>query len=99
MFMTSKKMAAAVLAITVAMSLSACSNWSKRDRNTAIGAGAGALGGAVLTDGSTLGTLGGAAVGGVIGHQVGKQSRRLNIERLKIIRLFFSGLDYKNRQS
>ena len=40
--------------------------------NTAIGAGAGALGGAVLTDGSTLGTLGGAAVGGVIGHQVGK---------------------------
>lgn len=49
-----------------------CSNWSKRDRNTAIGAGAGALGGAVLTDGSTLGTLGGAAVGGVIGHQVGK---------------------------
>jgi osmotically inducible lipoprotein OsmB len=61
-----------VLAVTVAMSLSACSNWSKRDRNTAIGAGAGALGGAVLTDGSTLGTLGGAAVGGIIGHQVGK---------------------------
>ncbi|HGT8929220.1 osmotically-inducible lipoprotein OsmB, partial [Escherichia coli] len=56
----------------LAMSLSACSNWSKRDRNTAIGAGAGALGGAVLTDGSTLGTLGGAAIGGVIGHQVGK---------------------------
>ena len=68
MFVTSKKMTAAVLAITLAMSLSACSNWSKRDRNTAIGAGAGA----VLTDGSTLGTLGGAAVGGVIGHQVGK---------------------------
>ena len=64
MFVTSKKMTAAVLAITLAMSLSACSNWSKRDRNTA--------GGAVLTDGSTLGTLGGAAVGGVIGHQVGK---------------------------
>ena len=69
MTLTSKKLAAAVLAITVAMSLSACSNWSKRDRNTAIGAGAGALGGAVLTDGSTLG---GAAVGGIIGHQVGK---------------------------
>ena len=56
MTLTSKKLAAAVLAITVAMSLSACSNWSKRDRNTAIGAGAGALGGAVLTDGSRLGT-------------------------------------------
>ena len=36
MFVTSKKMTAAVLAITLAMSLSACSNWSKRDRNTAI---------------------------------------------------------------
>ena len=65
-------MTAAILAITLAMSLSAWSNWSKRDRNTAIGAGAGAIGGAVLTDGSTLGTLGGAAVGGIIGHQVGK---------------------------
>ncbi|MCL8379420.1 osmotically-inducible lipoprotein OsmB [Escherichia coli] len=72
MFVTSKKMTAAVLAITLAMSLSACSNWSTRDSNTAISAGAAALGGAVLTDGSTLGTLGGAAVGGVIGHQVGK---------------------------
>ncbi|ATF49287.1 osmotically-inducible lipoprotein OsmB [Citrobacter sp. C348] len=72
MLVTSKKMTAAILAITLAMSLSACSNWSKQDRNTAIGAGAGAIGGAVLTDGSTLGTLGGAAVGGIIGHQVGK---------------------------
>ena len=72
MLVTSKKMTAAILAITLAMSLSAYSNWSKRDRNTAIGAGAGAIGGAVLTDGSTLGTLGGAAVGGIIGHQVGK---------------------------
>lgn len=69
---TSKKMAAVVLAVTVAMCLSACSNMSKRDRNTAIGAGAGAIGGAVLTDASALGTLGGAAVGGIIGHQVGK---------------------------
>ncbi|QCA18188.1 osmotically-inducible lipoprotein OsmB [Citrobacter freundii] len=72
MLVTSKTMTAAILAITLAMSLSACSNWSKQDRNTAIGAGAGAIGGAVLTDGSTLGTLGGAAVGGIIGHQVGK---------------------------
>ena len=68
----SKKMAAAMVAVTLGMSLSACSNWSKRDRNTALGAGAGAIGGAVLTDGSALGTRGGAAVGGIIGHQVGK---------------------------
>jgi hypothetical protein len=67
-----KKITAACVAVALVMSLSACSHWSKRDRNTAIGAGAGAIGGAVLTDGSTLGTLGGAAVGGIIGHQVGK---------------------------
>ena len=36
------------------------------------GVGDQAIHGAVLTDGSTLGTLGGAAVGGIIGHQVGK---------------------------
>ncbi|MEG1652323.1 MAG: osmotically-inducible lipoprotein OsmB, partial [Hafnia sp.] len=64
---TMKRFAAAALAVTLVASLSACSNWSKRDRNTAIGAGAGALGGAVLTDGSALGTVGGAAVGGIIG--------------------------------
>lgn len=72
MTLNNKKVAATILAVTLAMSLSACSNWSKRDRNTAIGAGAGALGGAILTDGSALGTIGGAGVGGVIGHQVGK---------------------------
>ncbi|ATA22212.1 osmotically inducible lipoprotein OsmB [Gibbsiella quercinecans] len=70
--MMNKRFATAAVAITLAMSLTACSNMSKRDRNTAIGAGAGAIGGAVLTDGSALGTLGGAAVGGIIGHQVGK---------------------------
>ncbi|CAI0755560.1 lipoprotein [Serratia fonticola] len=67
-----QRFATAAVVITLALSLSACSNMSKRDRNTAIGAGAGAVGGAVLTDGSALGTLGGAAVGGIIGHQVGK---------------------------
>jgi osmotically inducible lipoprotein OsmB len=45
---------------------------SSQDKNTAIGAGVGAVGGAVLTKGSALGTVGGAAVGGVIGHEVSK---------------------------
>jgi osmotically inducible lipoprotein OsmB len=45
---------------------------SRQGRNTAIGAGVGAVGGAVLTGGSTLGTLGGAAVGGIIGHEGSK---------------------------
>ncbi|ACS85502.1 MULTISPECIES: osmotically-inducible lipoprotein OsmB [Musicola] len=67
-----KKMAVALLAVVVATSLSGCSNMSKRQRNTAIGAGIGAVGGSVLTHGSALGTLGGAAVGGVIGHETSR---------------------------
>ncbi|MDZ4214009.1 MAG: glycine zipper 2TM domain-containing protein [Rhodocyclaceae bacterium] len=43
-----------------------------QEKNTAIGAGVGAVGGAVLTGGSAVGTVGGAAVGGVIGHEVSK---------------------------
>lgn len=65
-----KKISAILLALVLATSLSGCSNMSHRDRNTAIGAGVGAIGGSVLTNGSGLGTLGGAAVGGIIGHQV-----------------------------
>lgn len=57
----------AVLAAAV-LGLSGCSGMSKRGQNTAIGAGVGAVGGAILTGGSTMGTLGGAAVGGVIGN-------------------------------
>lgn len=53
-----------------AMALGGCSGMSQRDKNTAIGAGIGAVGGAALTGGSALGTVGGAAVGGVIGNQV-----------------------------
>ncbi|MDY4366322.1 osmotically-inducible lipoprotein OsmB [Pectobacterium brasiliense] len=67
-----KRFATAALTITLAVTLAGCSNMSKRDRNTAIGAGAGAVGGAILTDGGTLGTLGGAAIGGLIGRQVDK---------------------------
>lgn len=58
--------------VALAASLSACGNMSTRDKDTALGAGVGAVGGAVLTGGSAVGTVGGAAVGGVIGNQVGK---------------------------
>lgn len=61
-----------VSAVTLAViaSLIGCAGMSAQDRNTAIGAGVGAVGGAVLTGGSALGTVGGAAVGGVVGHEV-----------------------------
>lgn len=70
---TIQKFATSTIVAAAFLSLTACSGMSRQDKSTAIGAGAGAVGGAVLTGGSTLGTVGGAAVGGVIGHEVGKK--------------------------
>jgi osmotically inducible lipoprotein OsmB len=62
-----------VALITVAcLFITACAGMTQQEKNTAIGAGVGAVGGAILTGGSTTGTLGGAAVGGVIGHEIKK---------------------------
>ncbi|MES2150214.1 MAG: glycine zipper 2TM domain-containing protein [Pseudomonadota bacterium] len=63
-------LATPAMIIAVALSLGACAGMSTQDKNTAIGAGAGAVVGGVLTGGSAVGTVGGAAVGGVIGNQV-----------------------------
>lgn len=62
--------------LAMAILATGCSTWdgmSKRERSAAVGAGAGGLAGAVITNGGVLGTVGGAAIGGVIGDQVGKQ--------------------------
>lgn len=69
---TTKRLAVSAVVVTVMVSLSACGGMSRQGRNTAIGAGVGAVGGSVLTGGSTLGTIGGAAVGGVVGHEASK---------------------------
>jgi osmotically inducible lipoprotein OsmB len=60
------------LSIAALLGLNACAGMSTQDRNTAVGAGVGAVAGSVLTGGSGVGTVGGAAVGGVIGNQVSK---------------------------
>jgi osmotically inducible lipoprotein OsmB len=63
-----------VAAMTVsATSLVACAGMTQHKKNTAIGAGIGAIGGSILTGGSTAGTVGGAAIGGVIGHEIDKK--------------------------
>ena len=69
---TIQRLTVSTIAVAVLLGLGGCSGMSTRDKNTAIGAGIGAVGGAVLTGGSTVGTVGGAAVGGLIGNQVGK---------------------------
>jgi osmotically inducible lipoprotein OsmB len=48
--------------------LTGCAGMSHRQENAATGAAIGAVAGAVLTGGSSLGTVGGAAIGGLIGH-------------------------------
>jgi osmotically inducible lipoprotein OsmB len=72
---TTQTLKMSVIAAALLLSLGGCSSMSTRDKNTAIGAGVGAVGGAILTGGSTLGTIGGAAVGGVIGNQVGRDRK------------------------
>jgi osmotically inducible lipoprotein OsmB len=69
---TIQKMMLSILVPLFFLSLGACSGMSTQDKNTAIGAGVGAVGGAVITGGSTAGTVGGAAVGGIIGHEIDK---------------------------
>lgn len=69
--------AAKGLAIGVlAVGLAGCSTWdgmSSRQKSAVTGAGIGGVAGAVLSNGGVLGTVGGAAIGGVIGDQVGKR--------------------------
>ncbi|WP_169140984.1 glycine zipper 2TM domain-containing protein [Aromatoleum toluolicum] len=69
---TLQRFALSAVAAAAMLGLGGCAGMSAQDKNTAIGAGVGAIGGSVLTGGSAVGTVGGAAVGGVIGHEVGK---------------------------
>ncbi|MBY0466291.1 MAG: hypothetical protein K2W33_15240 [Burkholderiales bacterium] len=63
---------AAALAAVVLLA-SGCAGMTEREKSIAVGAGAGAVGGAILTGGSAIGTVGGAAVGGIIGNEVDKK--------------------------
>jgi len=69
---TNQKSLANAVAMAVLLGMVGCADMSTQQKDTAIGAGAGALVGGVLTGGSALGVVGGAAVGGVVGHEVGK---------------------------
>jgi osmotically inducible lipoprotein OsmB len=73
---TLQRIAASTLAVAAAIGLGACAGMSAQQKDTAIGAGIGAVGGAVLTGGSAVGTVGGAVVGGVIGNEVGKDDKK-----------------------
>ena len=62
-------------AVMLAVSAAGCSSWdsmSGRQKAAVTAAGLGGVAGAVITKGGALGTVGGAAIGGVIGDQIGK---------------------------
>lgn len=65
----------AISAVTAAMllGLAGCAGMSNQDKNTAIGTGA--VGGVILTGGSAVGTVGGAVVCGVLGHEVSNDKK------------------------
>jgi osmotically inducible lipoprotein OsmB len=74
--MTTSRIRTTFLSITAVLwGLGGCAGMTQQEKGTAIGAGAGAVGGAILSGGGALGTLGGAAVGGVIGHEVSKPKK------------------------
>ncbi|MPS49555.1 osmotically-inducible lipoprotein B [Methylobacillus sp.] len=62
--------------IVLVIMMSGCSGLSTRQKNAATGAAIGGVAGAVLTGGSSFGTVGGAAIGGVIGHGVDSAVKR-----------------------
>lgn len=66
---TTQKLLLSTVTAAMLLGLAGCAGMSSQEKNTAIGAGVGAVGGAVLTGGSAIGTVGGAAVGGYIGHE------------------------------
>ena len=69
---TIQKRVVNVTLLAVLSGLLGCTGMSTQDKNTAVGAGVGAVGGSILTGGSAGGTVGGAVVGGVIGNQINK---------------------------
>lgn len=69
---TIQKLAVYAATTSILLGLAGCAGMSTQDKNTAIGAGVGAVGGSVMTGGSAAGTVGGAAVGGIIGHEIKK---------------------------
>ena len=59
--------------LAVLLGFGGCAGISPQQQNTAAGAGIGAVAGSILTGGSAVGTVGGAAIGGIIGNEAAKK--------------------------
>jgi osmotically inducible lipoprotein OsmB len=74
--MNSRILMSMASALTLASVLSACGTPTRQQVGIGTGAALGGVAGHILTDGSTLGTVGGAAVGGLVGNEVSKPKKR-----------------------
>jgi len=91
-----KKLLAYSLVFLLVLTLAGCSDWNRRDKGIAIGAGAGGAAGALIgyASGSTLvgaliGAVAGGAAGGFIGNYMDKQAAEIerDIEGAKVERV------------
>ncbi|MBW1896285.1 MAG: OmpA family protein [Deltaproteobacteria bacterium] len=91
-----KKLLAYSLVFLLVLTLAGCSDWNRRDKGIAIGAGAGGAAGALIgyASGSTLvgaliGAVVGGAAGGFIGNYMDKQAAEIerDIEGAKVERV------------
>ncbi len=99
-----------VLAILIALGLTSCASWGRKETGAVIGAAAGGAAGAVIgnqtgstTRGAIIGAVVGGAAGAIIGHQMDQQAKELrqNIPGATVARVgegitvtFASGLLY-----
>src|SRR5262245_27004847 len=68
-----------IFVLAAIVGIAGCASWdslSSAQKGTAIGAGVDGVTGAAVTQGGVLGTVGGAAVGGVVGHEIGEHRDR-----------------------
>lgn len=82
MIITTRTIARLATTGLIVFALAGCATHSRKQNNTLMGAGLGAAGGAVLTQGDPLYTVGGALAGGLLGNiltedksRYGKSSR------------------------
>lgn len=69
---TLKKVVLGTSAVSLLLVLNARKGMSLRGKTIAVAAGIGGVAGSILTAGSAPGSIGGAAIGSLIGNQMGK---------------------------
>ncbi|MGP1605963.1 MAG: YMGG-like glycine zipper-containing protein [Moraxella sp.] len=70
-----------VIVAVIALAVSACTTMDTQERRMATGAMVGAATGYVISDGDKTATIGGAALGGLAGHQYDKHQQRQDMQR------------------